>query len=113
VTILAEVKFRISIINESSRKDCDAGCGTDWSSPDALALATRQVKDRFGSEAVLEYLDIIDKTDNSRANEWQQKIREKKLSVPLLLINGHLRIAGQFDIRQVIDAVEAEMEMGT
>jgi hypothetical protein len=30
----------------------------------------------------------------------------------LLLINGRLRIAGQFDIRQVVDAVEAEMEIG-
>ncbi|HEY91110.1 MAG TPA: DUF1462 family protein [Dehalococcoidia bacterium] len=100
-------------MDESSRKDCDVGCGTDWSSPDALALATRQVKDRFGSEAVLEYFDVLDETDNSRANEWRQKIRERDLSVPLLLINGHLRIAGQFDIRQVIDAVEAEMEMGT
>jgi len=100
-------------MDESSRKDCDAGCGTDWSSPDALALATRQVTDRFGGEAVLDYLDLANKTGDSQANDWRQKIRERNLSVPLLLINGHLRIAGQFDIRQVIDAVEAEMEMGT
>ena len=100
-------------MDESGRKDCDAGCGTDWSSPEALALATRQVKDRFGDEAALDYLDLANETGDSQANDWRQKIREKNLSVPLLLINGHLRIAGQFDIRQVIDAVEAEMEMGT
>ena len=100
-------------MDESSRKDCDTGCGTDWSSPDALAVAARQVEDRFHGKAVLEYFDISNRTGNSQANEWRQKIREKKLSVPLLLINGHLRIAGQFDTRQVIDAVEAEMEMGT
>ena len=40
-------------------------------------------------------------------------IRERSLSVPLLLINGRLRIAGQFDIRRMMDAVEAEMEIGT
>ena len=108
---LVEVKFRISIIDESSRKDCDAGCGTDWSLTDAFALATRQVRDRFGSEAVLEYLDLSSKTGESTTNEWRHKIREKNLPVPLLLINGHLRIAGQFDIRRIIDVVEAEMEI--
>jgi len=32
--------------------------------------------------------------------------------VPLLLVNGRLRIAGQFDVRQIVDAIEAEMEIG-
>jgi len=110
---LNEANYRVSIINESSRKDCDAECGTNWSSPDALALATQQVGDRFGNRVVLEYLDLSSGTGNPQENKWRTDIRERNLSVPLLLINDHLRIAGQFDIRQIIDAVEAEMEMGT
>jgi len=110
---LTEATVTISIINESSRRDCDAGCGTDWSSPDAVALAARQIKDRFGNEARLEYLDLASGTDDRQVNEWRGAIRERSLSVPLLLINGRLRIAGQFDIRRMIDAVEAEMEIGT
>jgi len=107
-----KASIEINIIDESDRRDCDAACGTDWSSPDALALATRQVRERFGGGARLEYLDLSRSTRDRQAREWRHAIREKNLSVPLLLINGRLRIAGQFDIRQLVDAVEAEMEIG-
>ena len=108
-----EATVEISIIDESSRRDCDAGCGTDWSSPDAVALAARRIKDRFGVEARLQYSDLSRDSADRQAREWQQAIRERDLPVPLLLINGRLRVAGQFDVRQIVDAVEAEMEIGT
>ncbi len=110
---MTEASVTISIIDESGRRDCDIDCGMDWSSPDTVALAARQVKDRFGNEVRLEYVDLASGTDDRQANEWRGAIRERSLSVPLLLINGRLRIAGQFDIRRMIDAVEAEMEIGT
>ena len=110
---MTEATIEISIIDESSRRDCDAGCGTDWSSPDAVALATRQIENRFGSEVRLEYSDLSRDAVDRQALEWRQAIRERNLSVPLLLINGRLRVAGQFDVRQIVDAVEAEMEIGT
>ena len=109
---MEEATIEISIIDESSRRDCDAGCGTDWSSPDAVALATRQIENRFGSEVRLEYSDLSRNAVDPQALEWRQAIRERNLSVPLLLINGRLRVAGQFDVRQIVDAVEAEMEIG-
>lgn len=109
---MTEASVTISIIDESGRRDCDIDCGMDWSSPDTIALAARQVKDRFGNEVRLEYVDLASGTDDRQANEWRGAIRERSLSVPLLLINGRLRIAGQFDIRRMIDAVEAEMEIG-
>lgn len=109
---MIEATVTISIIDESNRRDCDAGCGMDWSSPDAVSLTARRIKDRFGNKARLEYLDLASGTDDRQVNEWRGAIRERNLSVPLLLINGRLRIAGQFDIRQMIDAVEAEMEIG-
>lgn len=109
---LTKATIEISILDESSRRDCDAGCGMDWSSPDVLALASEQVRHRFGNEAHLAYLDLSHGARDQQARDWRQAIRERNLSVPLLLINGHLRIAGQFDIRQVVDAVEAELEIG-
>ena len=61
----------------------------------------------------LEYSDLSRDSADRQAREWRQAIRERNLSVPLLLINGRLRVAGQFDVRQIVDAVEAEMEIGT
>jgi len=34
-----------------------------------------------------------------------------KLPLPLLIINGEPRIPGQFDIRLLLDAIDAEIEI--
>ena len=101
----------INIIDDTSRRDCDIDCGTDWSSEEAVVLANRQIESRFGIETRLEYIDLSRTTTDHRATEWRQTIKERSLPIPLLLIDGHLRIAGQFDTRQIIDAVEAEREL--
>jgi len=103
----------INIIDDTGRRDCDMNCGTDWSAQEAVVLANQRIKSRFGTEACLEYIDLSQTIPDDRTAQWCQAIMERGLSVPLLLINGHLRIAGQFDTRQIIDAVEAEMELRT
>jgi disulfide oxidoreductase YuzD len=103
----------INIIDDTSRRDCDINCGTDWSSEEAIVLANMQIRSRFGTEVRLEYIDLSRNIPNRQMENWQLAIREKGLAVPLLLINGHLRVAGQFDTRQIINAIETEMEMGT
>ena len=100
------------IVDDSKAEKCDAECGVDWSSAESIALASRQIKDRFGKEIELDYLDLSQSTDNSLALELSQEIKNKNLSLPLLLINGQSRISGQFDIRQLLDAIEAELEIG-
>jgi len=39
-------------------------------------------------------------------------VRDRNLLLPLLLIDGEPRISGQFDLRQLLDAIEAALEMG-
>ena len=104
---------KINIIEDTSRRYCDINCGTDWSSEEAVILANQQIRGRFGTEVRLEYIDLSRNVPNQQLENWQLAIREKDLSVPLLLINGHLRVAGQFDTRQIINAIETEMELGT
>jgi disulfide oxidoreductase YuzD len=108
---LTEATVEIKIIDDTSRRDCDAACGTDWSSPEAIELASQQLRSRFGERTQLDYVDLSRAIPDHQIAQWQQTIRERSLSVPLLLINGQLRVAGQFDTRQIIDAVEAEIEM--
>jgi len=91
-------------------KECDASCGEDWSSIDTVEIARQRVKERFGDEIRLEYLDLTKATTDQQASKWRKHIRN--LSVPVLLINGEPRIAGQFSIRQLLDAIEAEIEIG-
>ena len=102
-------KYKITIIDDSKGEKCEAHCGTDWSSPEAVALATKRIKDRFGDQIQLEYLDLSQPMSNNRTLELIQQARN--LPLPLLVINGVPRISGQFDIHLLLDAIDAELEI--
>ena len=104
--------IQITIIDDSRRQECEAECGLDWSSPEALALANRRIKDRFGGKVRLVYLNLSEAVANHDILQWNEVIKNKNLSLPLLLLNGQLRISGQFDIRQLLDTIEVELEIG-
>ena len=108
---LVKDTMQIIIVDDSSREECDAHCGEDWCSPEAIALARQRIKDKFNDKIQLECLDLSEATVNRQGLEWGHLIREG-LSVPLLMINGNLRLSGPFDIRQLLDAIEAEIEIG-
>ncbi len=76
-----------------------------------MTLSRQRIGERFGDKIQLEYLDLSKTKTDPRTSEWCRVIKSKNLSVPLLLINGAPRISGQFDIRQLLDAIEAEMEI--
>ena len=103
---------QVTIINDPARQDCDASCGTDWSLRESMELAEEQVRNRFGKGVHLRYLNLTGKEKIDSLIEWRDKINNENLSMPLLIINGHLRITGNFDIRQMLDVIEAELEIG-
>ena len=107
-----EATIHITILNDPRKQECDAACGEDWSQPETIALANQRIKDRFGEKVQLEYLDLPGAAANQQTAKWNRLIKSKNLSMPLLLVNGELRISGQFDIRQLLDVVDAEIEIG-
>jgi len=108
---LSKRTIQITIIDDSHKPECDAACGVDWSSAETIGRASQQIKERFGERARLQYVDLAKTAANRVTQEWSEMIKGKNLSLPLLLLNGHPRISGEFDIRQLIDAIEAETEM--
>jgi disulfide oxidoreductase YuzD len=105
-------EIEVTIINDPSRQDCEVSCGIDWSCGESLELAEKQVKNRFGDRVHLKYCDMTGKNKDNTLIRWGEKIENENLSVPLLVLNGHLRITGNFDIRQMLDVIEAELEIG-
>jgi disulfide oxidoreductase YuzD len=104
--------IQVIIISDPAKQECDASCGTDWSSAESLELAKEQVRRRFGDGVHLTYLDLAGTEEADSLVEWRKKIIDENLSVPLLVLNGHLRITGNFDVRQMLDVIEAELEIG-
>lgn len=103
--------IHISIVDDSKAERCNALCGIDWSSAEAVSVATERIKDRFGDRVQLEYLDLSKPITNHCHLELSQGIRNRSLSLPLLVINGKPRISGQFDIHMLLDAIETEVEV--
>jgi len=103
--------MQITVIDDSKAEKCEAHCGIDWSSKEAITLINQRIKERFGGRVKLEYLDLS-KPRTGRALELNQLVKDENLPLPLLVINGQPRISGQFDIRHLLDAVDAEMEIG-
>lgn len=104
--------LQVTIVDYVGRANkCDIDCGENWSSPESIALARQRVKTRFSEGIRLEYVDLSGSGVANISSELRQKIRDDILPLPLLIINGEPRISGQFDIRMLLDAVEAEMEI--
>jgi len=109
---LRKASIQVTIINDSRLPACEASCGLDWSSAEIRDLASQQIRVRFGENTQLEYFDIAEGKTGKETDEWNDTISTRNLSLPVLMVNGQPRISGQFDIRQLLDAIEADMEIG-
>jgi hypothetical protein len=96
--------LQVAIFYDRKVKECGANCGLDWSVADVAENAQRHVRQRFGKAVNLSITNL------SEARKIKITPGEN-LNPPLLIINGVLRISGPFDLRQLSDAIEAEMEM--
>jgi len=105
--------IQVTIVDDSTGEKCAAHCGVDWSSTEAISLAAKRIKDRFSNSIKFEYLDLSKSITNHHALELSRQVKDKNLSLPLLVINGQPRISGEFDIRQLLDAIEVEVEIRT
>ncbi|MFQ6121519.1 MAG: hypothetical protein ACE5LA_00440 [Dehalococcoidales bacterium] len=103
---MSKQDIQIIIVDDSKAEKCDTKCGVDWSSAEAFTLVKQRIKDRFGDRVQLEYIDL---SESDRALELSPGIKD--LPVPILVINGEPRISGQFDIRLLLDAIDAEIEI--
>ena len=112
MTLLSKHNIKIIIVDDSKIERCDAGCGVDWSSAEDVALAEKRIVERFGAGIRLIWLDLSGSVIEPDVLVWQQRVKDGNLPLPLLVINDEPRISGQFDIRMLLDAIDAEIEVG-
>ncbi len=97
-------KIDIIILDKKDPGACGAGCGMDWSVPENIALARERIEARFNREVDLAYHDVTGGIP-ARRQDFQDRL------FPVLLINGHVRVSGQFDMRMLLEAVDTELEI--
>ncbi|MDP2920081.1 MAG: hypothetical protein Q8O43_07690 [Dehalococcoidia bacterium] len=97
--------LNIEIVTDKNQPACAENCGTDWSQPEALANVREQLLKLFGNRVRLKHTIV------SNAEDHRRRLG-KSPGFPLLLANGEVRLSGQFDLRQVIDIAQTQLEMG-
>ncbi len=87
------------IVYDAAGSSCEGQCGIDWRVKDNRILAADTVRERFGDGVTVEF------TEGSAGEDTAE------ISEPRLVLNGKTRICGQFDIRQLCEAIETEREI--
>jgi hypothetical protein len=100
---------RVTIVVDSTSEACTHNCGTDWSSAEVLATVRQQVLASFGENVEVQYIDLA-KVGKSNLGH-KVRLLVAGLSLPVLLVNDRLRIAGEFDSRQLMHVIETELEV--
>ena len=91
------------IISNNSPSLCKAECGSDWSQPIVQTTTKKHLKEKFGDNIILDYCGVDDcNIEFSEVDKF-----------PLLVINGDIRLSGPFDMRQLFDIIETQIELGT
>ncbi len=108
----AQPSVSILILDDSKGEKCQGRCGLDWSSAEVLAQAKKLLHQAYGEEVQLEYFDLSDPEALCQHPEVVKRVEAEKLALPLLVLNGKVRLSGYFDFRMLKDAVQAEKEMG-
>lgn len=103
--------IRVTVLDDTKAEKCEGRCGLDFSSPEAVESVTELLNKLYGEKVQLQYLDLAEPSTSHSHPEIVERVRTENLALPLLLINGNLRISGYFDIYLLQNVIQAEMEM--
>ncbi len=100
---------KVTIAYNRQKTVCEGQCGIDWSSAEMVGVVKKRISERFGNLVELALVDLS--VDNGSSIALKARLAHDNLSVPVLFINNEVRIPGEFDIRQLLDAIEVELEI--
>lgn len=103
--------YKVTVIDDTEADKCEGHCGLEFSSPQVIGQTTEQLRNLFGEIVQLEYLDLGGPVADRLYPEMVQRVRAENLPLPLLLINGNLRVSGYFDIDLLKRVIQADLEM--
>ena len=92
----------IEIISDGRQSLCQSECSTDWSQPEVQTKVKIDLQERYGDRIRLDFIDT----------RHRDKQYSKETSCPLLIVDRHIRLSGQFDMRQLLNIVETQLEIG-
>ena len=105
-------KLTVAVYEQvANAKMCSESCGVNWLTPGPQQEARDRLKQRFGDKVKIDFYDLDIPAVQEKHGKWLERVKKEKLLMPLLVIDGEVRINGFFDTRMLIDMVDAEGEL--
>jgi disulfide oxidoreductase YuzD len=95
----------VTIFDDSSSEHC-LGCGEHFE------LVIQHLKEKYGDEVVVEHLDLAQPATRFQHQEVVNRVKGSGLMLPLVAINGVLRLCGGVEYRTIVEAIETQKEVG-
>ena len=105
---MAASSIRVTIFDHTTMEHCSVRCGVELME-DEVGFIAEQLKNRYGEGVEVEYIDLAHSPQHL---EMRERIRAQNLPLPVVAINGALRLAGSLQYRAIADAIEALLELG-
>lgn len=102
--------IRVTIYEDSQREQCSGGCGMDCSAAETQQFIKEHLKQLYGEMIKVEHVDLAAPSCDQSHIEFAQSIKARDFMLPLVLINGKPRLSGYFDMRQLKEAIQTEIE---
>src|SRR3990172_5686186 len=91
---------------------CDGGCGLDLASTEEMQFTLHHLTQRYGDSVVVEFLDFSSSEEGpAESADLARSVRERRLPLPLLAINGIPRLSGSLSFARIAQAIEIQREV--
>lgn len=101
-----EKPIQVTIFDDRAAEHCPGGCG------DSLDFVTSYLKERYGETVEVEYLNLAQPAVRRRNRKILAQIEEQGLLLPLVALNGRLKLSGSVEYRAIVEAIETLKEVG-
>jgi len=104
---MTSAPIQVTIFDNTGETQC-SGCYRIGRSLEEIAVVTQHLKRRYGDEVEVEYIDLVE----SESGDVMEQIRAQNLPLPVVAINGVLRLAGSVEYREIMEVIDTLKEVG-
>jgi disulfide oxidoreductase YuzD len=98
-------------ILDDSREDGCPGCAPPWLSWRAAKLANEYLQRIYGDSVLVSFIDLASSSFAQDEARLAEQVQNKGLTLPVVAIDGKLRLSGVLDFGRIADAIETLREV--
>ncbi len=108
---------KVAIFDDTTNSacaECSAECEFPWRPEEVAAMTAAELRQRLGEEVEVEFIDLAQVRPGGPYGELIAQGRARPHLLPLVAINGVLRLSGGLNAQRIIQVIDTlrEVERG-